>query len=181
MIATADVGNDLANYVDLGINNSLFSQPGMWTINGPLDGYLYSSDSGLAIGTANSATQKPIIFFTGGTLANNETMRIANGNVGIGTTNAQYKLDVNGSANIYNSLVVGNSISSNSIVSNSIVANTITIAGTNVASAMIAGNNYTIAVGSSANSYAGYMANSVNINVSITLAVSLANLNSNIT
>ena len=67
-IATADSGNDSTNYIDLGINGSAFLSVA-WTINGANDGYLYTSDGGLAIGTASA---KPLVFFTGGTLATNQ-------------------------------------------------------------------------------------------------------------
>ena len=46
LIATADTGSDTTNFIDLGINNSAFSS-GSWTVNGALDGYLYTSDGSL--------------------------------------------------------------------------------------------------------------------------------------
>lgn len=99
-IATTDDGTDSSNFIDLGINGSGFSSP-TWTINGARDGYLYTDDSNLSIGSANSTSRtKYVNFFVGGTLSSNEAMRIqdssAGPNVGIGITNPAYKLDVAG-------------------------------------------------------------------------------------
>lgn len=82
-VVTADNGTDATNYIDLGINNSTYSQPGIWTINQALDGYLYTSSQNLAIGAAN--TGKSVSFFTGGTLAANERVRITQG-LSVGST-----------------------------------------------------------------------------------------------
>ena len=101
IIITADNGTDSSNFIDLGINNSGFSV-GSWTINGPTDGYLYTSDTNLSIGVA--AANKYLSFFTGGTLISNERMRINATGVGIGTTNPLYKLDVAGDLNFNGNL-----------------------------------------------------------------------------
>jgi hypothetical protein len=97
IVITADTGNDSTNFIDLGINNSGFSV-GSWTINGPTDGYLYTSDTNLSIGAA-SAT-KYVSIFAGGTLAANEKLRANNTGVGIGTTNPTQSLHVQGNARI---------------------------------------------------------------------------------
>ena len=77
----------------MGIAGVNFSQS-FWTISGPSDGYLYTGNSALAIGTAVSS---PIKFFTGGTLAANERARITEtGNVGINNSSPTHKLSVNG-------------------------------------------------------------------------------------
>ena len=110
LIATADIGTDVSNYIDVGINSSNYAQPG-WTISGATDGYVYTSDSNLTIGTANTTDYKRIGFHVGGTLAGNEVMRIQdspNGaNVGIGRTDPRYKVDVVGTVNASNVLVNG--------------------------------------------------------------------------
>ena len=130
-----NLGVNANNYIDMGINSTNWSNT-LWTINGPSDGYLYTGNTNLSIGTANNAY---INFFTGGTLITNERMRITNtGNVGIGTTTPGYKLDITGdvraSANLYvaavnvganlvvntTSISVGNSLSTFSSNSTSI-------------------------------------------------------------
>ena len=82
LIVTADNGTDTANYIDLGINNSSFSN-GSWTINGAGDGYLYTSDSNLSIGVAS--TNKYLSFFAGGTLSSNEIIRVTSSSAIIGS------------------------------------------------------------------------------------------------
>ena len=99
LIATADTGSDTTNFIDLGINNSAFSS-GSWTVNGALDGYLYTSDGSLSIGIATNNTAKYISFFAGGVLAANEQVRINQTGVGIGTTNVTSKLHVAGDVRI---------------------------------------------------------------------------------
>jgi hypothetical protein len=83
IVVTSDVGDDFNNFVDLGINSSGYSQPSFWTINQALDAYLYAGSQNLSIGVAN--TGKSINFFTGGTLAANERVRITQG-LSVGTT-----------------------------------------------------------------------------------------------
>jgi hypothetical protein len=104
--ASADftVYNDIGSissqqlYVDMGINSSTWSNTA-WTINGPNDGYIYAGNSNFSIGTAKSTAHTN--FFSGGTLAANERMRIvANGNIGIGNTSPDATLSVTGTANI---------------------------------------------------------------------------------
>lgn len=68
-IATANSGTDSTNYVDFGINGSGYSS-GSWTVNGALDGYLYSQSTSLAVGTATAG--KDLVLFTGGTMAANQ-------------------------------------------------------------------------------------------------------------
>lgn len=101
IIATADTGDNTTNYIDLGINNSGYSAVG-WTINGPLDGYLYTSDTNLSIGAASAS--KYVSVFTGGTTAANERLRVTGtGNIGIGTTNPQGTLQVGTAITMYGS------------------------------------------------------------------------------
>jgi hypothetical protein len=86
-------GPSSSNFIDMGINGSGWSES-FWTINGPSDGYLYTGNTNLSIGTAQA---QYINFFTGGTLAANERMRITpTGNVGIGNTAPVHKFSVKG-------------------------------------------------------------------------------------
>lgn len=75
-VATSNNGNDGINYVDLGINNSSFTDAS-FSIAGANDAYLYTAGGNIAIGAASAS--KDILFFQGGTLAANEVGRWANG------------------------------------------------------------------------------------------------------
>ncbi len=93
-VATSDNGNDSKYYIDFGVNSSAYSNAS-YTIGGANDGYLYTSDGALSLGTASSSANAVLKFHTGGTLAVNERMRITStGNVGIGTTTPVAKLHV---------------------------------------------------------------------------------------
>lgn len=96
IVITANNGTDISNFIDLGINNTGFTTTS-WTINGALDGYLYTSDGNLSIGAA--ATNKYLSLFVGGTLAANEKVRVTTTGVGIGTTNVTSALTVSGDGN----------------------------------------------------------------------------------
>jgi hypothetical protein len=93
IVVTTNSGNDTSNFIDLGINNAGFTTSS-WTINGALDGYLYTSDGNLSIGAASAS--KYLSLFAGGTLAANEQVRVTSTGVGIGTTIAGSKLTVEG-------------------------------------------------------------------------------------
>ncbi len=97
IVITTDTGTDTSNFIDLGINNTGFTTTS-WTINGPLDGYLYTSDGNLSIGVA--AVNKYLSLFAGGTLAANEQVRVTTTGVGIGTTNATSKLTIGGDVRV---------------------------------------------------------------------------------
>jgi len=73
-VVTADTGSDSSRYIDLGINNSGYSDP-TFSAMYPYDGYLYvqgtssnSNDGNLIIGTSTSNTN--IKFIVGGTKSN---------------------------------------------------------------------------------------------------------------
>jgi hypothetical protein len=91
LVITTDNGTDTTNFIDLGINNTGFNDAG-WTVNGALDGYLYSSNTNLSVGVA--FTNRYLSFFAGGTLAANEKIRVTSTGVGIGTTNTSNTLQV---------------------------------------------------------------------------------------
>lgn len=67
-VAWADNGSDESNYIDFGINSSLFADPD-FTFTGPNDGYLYVDGGDLVIGTATET--KNLKVFIGGTDASN--------------------------------------------------------------------------------------------------------------
>ena len=100
LVITTDNGTDTTNFIDLGINNTGFSTSS-WTINGSLDGYLYSSNTNFSVGVA--FTNRYLSFFAGGTLAANEKMRITDTGVGIGTTNTSNTLQVGTAITMYGS------------------------------------------------------------------------------
>jgi hypothetical protein len=91
LVITTDNGTDTTNFIDLGINNTGFNDAG-WTVNGALDGYLYSANTNLSVGVA--FTNRYLSFFAGGTLAANEKIRVTSTGVGIGTTNTSNILSV---------------------------------------------------------------------------------------
>jgi hypothetical protein len=97
VIITADNGNDSSNFIDLGVNNSGFSNPS-WTINGANDGYLYASDGNFSIGALNPA--KYISLFIGPTLAANEKIRLNGTGVGIATTDPTTLFQVGTGSNV---------------------------------------------------------------------------------
>lgn len=99
IVATADNGDSLSVYVDMGINSGGYSNGNSNILNGPNVAYLYAHGKDFKIG--NGSPNRNLIFFTnpsGGTLGTNtangeERMRIAaNGNVGIGVTGPSYLL-----------------------------------------------------------------------------------------
>jgi hypothetical protein len=60
VVATANNGDENGNYIDMGINSSIFSGP----VGEANDAYLYTTGSHLHIG--NASPNKPIQFFVGG-------------------------------------------------------------------------------------------------------------------
>lgn len=83
LVIATDTGNDTVNFVNFGIGSSTYANS-LYSIHGPKDAYIFSSNSNIVIGTASANS---IIFHTGGTLISQEAMRITGiGNVGIGNT-----------------------------------------------------------------------------------------------
>lgn len=74
IVATADNGTETANYVDLGINSSTYSNGTSNLLNGANNAYLYSKGQDFIIG--NASTSKSMIFFTGGDAPANEKFRL---------------------------------------------------------------------------------------------------------
>jgi hypothetical protein len=103
--ASTDIvaANNIGAYIDLGINSSNYNgnlYTPTFNICGPNDSYLYNSFGNMTIGTGSNAGGDFIIF-TNGTLSGthdqggNESLRVkANGNVGIGTSSPNTRLEV---------------------------------------------------------------------------------------
>lgn len=105
IVATADNGDSLSVYVDMGINSGGYNNGASNILNGPNVAYLYAHGRDFKIG--NGSPNRNLVFFTNpssGTLGTNtanglERMRIShNGNVGIGTSNPSHLLHVAGDA-----------------------------------------------------------------------------------
>lgn len=77
-IAIYDSGGLLTNnFINMGITGNQYANAA-WTVTAASDGYLYTGNTNLGLGTAGSTAN--IIFFAGGQLAVNEKMRITPAN-----------------------------------------------------------------------------------------------------
>jgi hypothetical protein len=85
LVLTADTGTDSANYFDVGIGSSTYSEPA-FTMLGPIDAYAIANGGNMVINVATAG--KSIKFAQGGTLSANEVARFAptTNNFLIGTT-----------------------------------------------------------------------------------------------
>jgi hypothetical protein len=93
VVATADNGSETANFIDMGINSSGFTNTTYPIIGGSNNAYIYSTGNDFVIGNASSG--RNLRFFTGGYANANERMRIdGSGNIGIGTTSPATLLHV---------------------------------------------------------------------------------------
>jgi hypothetical protein len=101
LVATADNGTEIVNFVDLGVNSSGNTQN---VFGNPDDAYLYTTGNNFLIGTGTPG--QALVFMTGGTTqSTNERMRIdGSGNITVGKTSATYKVDVRGRGNFDSTL-----------------------------------------------------------------------------
>ncbi len=104
IVASNDQGSENANYVDLGINSSAYSNTNNPILAFPGQAYLLATGNDFSIG--NSTSGKNLTFFTGGVATTNERMRIdGSGKVGIGTISPTQSLDVAGNINASASII----------------------------------------------------------------------------
>ncbi len=181
-VAAADGNTDSNTYINFGINNSTWNEP-TWTINGPGDGYLYTSTGNLAIGTADN---QDIVLFANGTLANNEAVRITSGgNVVIGDTkagatvlsvgNSTVNAVINSSSFNINTVFTANSTVVNAAsyrISSTFIANTTGMYHSGTANAL----SYTIGSDFIANTTGAYHTGTVNA-----LSFTTTNITANVT
>jgi hypothetical protein len=99
LVATADNGSETVNYIDMGINSSVYNNSTIPVLNGVNNAYAFSAGNDFTIG--NVGNNKSLIFFTNATATQSnaaERMRISGtGNVGIGNNNPNSTLSVTGS------------------------------------------------------------------------------------
>lgn len=107
------------NFIDMGINGNTWSAA-FWTINGPSDGYLYTGNTNLSIGAAGNGY---VNFFTGGTLAVNERMRITNTSITMVSNTLTLGTSSATAANGYSWLPNGLKVNYGWIAANSSVGN----------------------------------------------------------
>jgi hypothetical protein len=79
-VAEANTGTDTANYCNMFINGTAFSDSN-YTIQGALDGGVYTNGGNLVIGTQTAS--KDVVVHVGGTLAANEVIRFVGANAAI--------------------------------------------------------------------------------------------------
>lgn len=80
LVITSNLGNDTNNFINLGINNQLYSQTGFSLVNAN-DGYLYTNGGNLAIGTQISGTS--ILLHAGGCNISNLVGTINNSGINL--------------------------------------------------------------------------------------------------
>jgi muramidase (phage lysozyme) len=90
IVATNDTGNEVGNYVDLGINSSGHVPQG--DVGQANDGYLYNTGSNFYIGNVTSG--KNLYFFAGSPTNTSSVTLTSTGNFGVGTANPLGTLDV---------------------------------------------------------------------------------------
>lgn len=99
MVLARSDGNDLAGYIDVGINSNTYSQAA-YSIMQPNSGYMFTNGGDLVLGTQ---TAHNILLHTGNTTSASERVRItAGGDVGIGVTSPGQKLHVGGKLLVQN-------------------------------------------------------------------------------
>lgn len=134
-VATADNGSDGSNYIDMGINGSNYSNT-QWTISGPDDGYLYTSDGNLTIGTA--ATSKVLKVHIGGTLAQNQVLLV--NTTSLAVNGSIFGSTFSGTSN--NTNFVGSTSAANVVSNNQLSSNLANYTSNGYASSTFVSNAY---------------------------------------
>jgi hypothetical protein len=105
VVATANNGNEVNNFIDMGINSGGNSTTGV--LGGANTAYLYATGDNFAIG--NGSNNKSLNFFTTQSSSYTERMRITNtGEVGINNSAPSEKLDVTGNIRFSGALMPNN-------------------------------------------------------------------------
>ena len=113
-----DLGTETTNFLDLGINSSNYNDAN-YSAMGAGDSYLYAANNDLVIGTKDSGGGE-LRFVTGGVTTSQVRATVTvGGNVGIGNTTPNARLQVTGTANISGlttvtaNLVLGSGLTAN--------------------------------------------------------------------
>jgi len=143
--ADLSIYNDAGNYLDIGVNSSIYNGAvyGLYNFNvvGPNDGYVYNTAANMAIGASNGTSD--VFVFAGGTQTTNEVARFkASGNVGIGITTPNAKLTVAGTISASNTLSANGGYHAGNVgIKINNPAETLTVFGTISSSGGLSANN----------------------------------------
>jgi hypothetical protein len=95
VVASSNNASETANFIDMGINSSAYTNTMLPILSGFNTAYLYATGRDFVIG--NAASSRNLLFFTNGFATTDEKLRITSaGNIGIGVTNPSDKLSVAG-------------------------------------------------------------------------------------
>ena len=171
LVITTDTGNDSVNYVDFGINSSTYSNA-TYGLTGPLDAYLYSSDSQLVLGTASV---EDVVIHAGGVAATNRVLTVNTSAVTVANGQTLAANVINTSKLVTNIANASNVIATNIIASYinaaaSVNAVTINATSVNASSFTTSNNIVNVTVNTSSYSVGNSVANTIITANGITIA-----------